>query len=89
MSSAVDGRGHGGLAIDTACVEAALRGQHLTGLHAREAPDPLGQPDTSRPDEELEMLEDRAAAMTAEGLADERRCGGCRHQPARHPRIYD
>ena len=67
----VDGRGHSGLAVDMACVEAALRGQQLTAVHAWEAPVPRGATGYVPPsDEELEMLEDRAAALLAGVLAD-------------------
>ncbi|HEU5484827.1 MAG TPA: universal stress protein [Microlunatus sp.] len=69
----VDGRGHSAMAVDTAMVEAAVRGQQLTAVHAWEPPVPLGATGYVPPcDDELDLLRDRAAAVLADVLSDAR-----------------
>jgi nucleotide-binding universal stress UspA family protein len=62
----VDGHGHSAVAVETALVEARLRGQDLTAVHAWEAPGPLGTTGYAPPDDdELEMLGSSATHLLA------------------------
>lgn len=67
----VDGHGHSAVAVQAAFVEAALRGQDLTAVHAWEAPGPSGATAYVPPDdEELEMLSTRATHLLATVMAE-------------------
>lgn len=66
----VDGHGHSAVAVAAALVEATLREQELTAVHAWEAPGPPGTTGYIPPDhDELEMLSGRAKHLLAAVMA--------------------